>query len=45
MVRASDAAVELLRGRALEDDDERELDGRGLAALITGGLQGNTTQN
>jgi methionyl-tRNA formyltransferase len=35
MVRARDGVIELLRGRALEDDDERDLDAAGLAALIT----------
>jgi methionyl-tRNA formyltransferase len=42
MVRARDVGVELVRGRALEDDDERELDAAGLAALIRAPLQGNT---
>jgi methionyl-tRNA formyltransferase len=34
MVRARDGAVELLAGRADDDDDERELDAPALAALI-----------
>jgi methionyl-tRNA formyltransferase len=34
MVRARDGAVELLAGRADDDDDERELDAPAIAALI-----------
>jgi methionyl-tRNA formyltransferase len=35
IVRAADGAIELLAGRIDEDDDERELDVRALAALVT----------
>jgi methionyl-tRNA formyltransferase len=35
IVRARDGAVELLRGRVDEDDDERELDAAALAALVS----------
>lgn len=36
VVRARDAAVELLRGRVDDDDGERDLDAAGLAAMVHG---------